>query len=76
MRLKGENTKVMSNPSLSFQFQTGAIKRFGGDLLLDVLGMFQFQTGAIKRSANRTPQSLELLGFNSKLVRLKGIRSS
>ena len=36
------------------------------------LSMFQFQTGSIKRSLLRTRQRTRQVGFNSKLVRLKG----
>ena len=57
-------------PSVSFQFQNGAIKsqlRKAFDVWFDA---FQFQNGAIKRFLSSSVR-LQKLRFNSKMVRLK-----
>ena len=56
-----------------FQFQTGSIKRDLSELTEWVLKKFQFQTGSIK-SCHALRVMRHVYGFNSKLVRLKGIR--
>ena len=54
-----------------FQFQTGAIKSIIFRLPLRGKKWFQFQTGAIKSECGGIIGG-KVVGFNSKLVRLKG----
>ena len=58
-----------------FQFQTGSIKRKAIFTPVKWLLEFQFQTGSIKRQVEADNTIVQVSRFNSKLVRLKGIRS-
>ena len=58
---------------IMFQFQYGAIERDVNVLDHIILSKFQFQYGAIESVAKYAVDSLATGGFNSNMVRLRGM---